>query len=441
MIAIGATIGSGIFKTPSDIAKEVFDSKWIMLLWIIGGLVSLLGALVFAEFGSRFPKAGGVYTYLREAYGPLPAFLYGWCLLTVISSGTIAALCVVFAQYLNYFTALPSAAEPYIAMGAIVLLTLFNTFGIKSSEWFANISTVLKIIGIYALLILTVFLGDQAIFNKEIIVSSTAELGSGSNYAIAFVGVLWSYTGWHYTSFVAGEARNPKRDIPRAMILGTAAVTLTYVLCNAGYLRALDLATIQNSDVVAADALEAVSPGLGAGISALIAISVFGCAGLYILSTPRIFHQMAQEGIFFKTFSKSHRKFGVPLNAILLQSAWAILLVSFWGKFESIITYVTFVEWLFLLLACAGIFVVRYKLKNPSSIAIKTAESSNAQIEENKIFKTPLYPFIPLLFILIVGWFISKNIFSDQKEVYAGLLVIPIGILFYLGFRYLGGKN
>jgi APA family basic amino acid/polyamine antiporter len=434
MIAIGATIGSGIFKTPSDIARQVFDSKAIMILWILGGVVSLLGALVFAELGSRMPQAGGVYTYLKASYGPLPAFLYGWCLLTVISSGTIAALCVVFAEYLNNFLGFASESEPYIAMTGIVVLTLFNTFGIKSSEWFANISTVLKIVGIYALLILTIFLGDKLIFGKAIVVTtdSSVELGSGVNYAVAFVSVLWSYTGWHYASFVAGSATNPKRDIPLAMLFGTGIVTLTYVLCNAGYLKALDLSTIQSSNVVASDALEAVQPGLGSWISALIAISVFGCAGLYILSTPRIFHQMSNEGVFFKIFSKSHKKFGVPVNAIILQSGWAILLVSFWGKFESIITYVTFVEWLFLLLACTSIFIVRFRI---SAKKKDSAAGNEEKAIESKIFKTPLYPLVPILFVVIVGWFISKNIFAESAEVYAGLLVLPFGILFYYIFK------
>ena len=148
MIAIGATIGSGIFKTPAGIAAKVGDNQTIILLWILGGVVSLLGALVFAELGSRFSNAGGVYTYLNKAYGPLPGFLYGWCLLTVISSGTIAALCTVFAENLGYFIHIPDGGEKYVAMVTIVVLTLFNTFGIKLSEWFANIGTVLKIVGI-----------------------------------------------------------------------------------------------------------------------------------------------------------------------------------------------------------------------------------------------------------------------------------------------------
>lgn len=157
MIAIGSTIGSGIFKTPSSIAQEVPDQMWMTLLWITGGLVSLIGALVYAEMGGRFPKGGGIYTYLQEAFGPLPAFLYGWCLLAVVSSGTIAALILVFADYSQEIVGFSDKLKPIYAAASIVLLTLFNMFSLESSKWFANVSTILKIIGIYGLLILLLF--------------------------------------------------------------------------------------------------------------------------------------------------------------------------------------------------------------------------------------------------------------------------------------------
>lgn len=430
MIAIGATIGSGIFKTPAGIADKVSDNQTILLLWILGGLVSLFGALVFAELGSRFSNAGGVYTYLNKSFGPLPAFLYGWSLLTVISSGTIAALCMVFAENLAYFISLPAGGEKYVAMASIVVLTLFNAFSIKSSEWFANVGTVLKIVGIYALLILALILGEKSILGEATQAAALPDHSGGDNLAGAFVGVLWSYTGWHYASFVSGDALNPKRNIPLAMLFGTGAVTLTYLLCNMGYFSVLDhdtVASLANPEapkVVAVEVMNVILPQFSYLMPALIALSVFACAGLYILSTPRIFNQMAQEGVFFPMFSKIHPRFGVPLNAIVLQSGWAIVLVFLWGSFQKIIEYVTFVEWMFLLTACIGIFVVRSK-----------------HSDQIPAFKVPLYPLTPLLFIGVIGWFIFKNALADKAEYYAGLLVLPIGVLLYYLFKARRGAD
>lgn len=418
MIAIGSTIGSGIFKTPKDIAAAVPEPSEMIGLWVLGGVVSLIGALVFAEMGSRFPESGGLYTYLAKSVGKLPAFLYGWSLMTVVSSGTIAALIIVFADYLQYFVSFSNEIKPVVAAGGIVVLTLFNTFGIKSSEWFANVSTILKIIGIYGLLILALFLGQREIFDVAGAVAIDTAPNGGPNYAGAFVGVLWSYTGWHYASFVAGDAINPKRNIPIAMIIGTSLVTLTYVLCNIGYLNILDVTAIQNSNTLAADALELVIPNSGAWVAALIAISVFGCAGIYVLATPRVIYQMSNEGLFFKAFAKKHERFGVPVNAITLQSVWAIFLIFIWESFENLYTYVTITEWFFLLLACLGIFVVRAKHKGiPAG------------------FKTPLYPILPIIFIAVVAWFIYMNAISDDPAAYFGLLIIPLGAVVYYLFN------
>lgn len=421
MIAIGATIASGIFKTPAAIASKIQDNQTILWLWVLGGLVSLIGALVFSEMGSRFSNAGGVYTYLNKAFGTLPGFLYGWCLLTVISSGTIAALCTVFAENILIITGLDPSYKVMVAVLSIIILTLFNTFGLRYSEWFANIGTVLKMTGIYALLIAIVSLGKEMVLPRGVFLPV---LHQEDDPAGALVKVLWTFTGWHYASFVAGEARNPKRNIPLAMLIGTSVVTFTYVMINVGYFKVFSHDTLAgfslpgNEKITAVEAMDAVIPGSRIWISVLIALSVFAGAGIYILSTPRIFNQMATEGLFFKLFAGRHPRFGVPVNAILLQSGWAIFLVMLWGTFESIIDYVTFIEWLFLLLACIGIFFIRAKYPGEPA------------------FRVPLYPFLPLIFIGVIGWFIAMNVFAERVEYYAGLAVIPVGILlYYTSFR------
>lgn len=422
MVAIGSTIGSGIFKTPSDIANAVPDATSMIGLWIAGGLISLIGALIFAELGSRYPSGGGLYTYLNKTIGPLPAFLYGWSLFTVVSSGTIAALIIVFADYAQKFIPFTDEMKPLVAAAAVVVLTLFNAFGIKSSEWFANISTILKIIGIYGILIAALFLGTRDIFEPTLAIVNES-IGKEPDYAKAFVGVLWSYTGWHYASFVAGDALNPKRNVPIAMIVGTFVVTLTYVLCNMGYMKVLDITTIQNSKTLASDAMGMIIPGSETAVAALIAISVFGCAGLYVLATPRIIRQMSVEGIFFNVFSKDHKRFGVPLNAIILQSIISIILIFVWKGFENLYTYVTITEWFFLLLTAIGIFVVRWKNKG-----------------DHSGFRAPLYPVLPIIFIAVVGWFIYMNALTDNPSAYFGLLIIPVGAIFYFVYKALRKK-
>jgi APA family basic amino acid/polyamine antiporter len=409
MIAIGSTIGSGVFKTPTTIAQDV-PSVWGMHgLWIAGGLVSMIGALVFAELGRRYTNAGGVYSYLQNTWGTLPAFLYGWCLMTVVSSGTIAALIVVFVDFSQKLIPFADSSKGLIAALSIVVLTLFNTFSLRSSEWFANVATLLKMLGIFGLIILLLVWGQGAAESAVI----QEELDAKMNWAGAFVGVLWSYTGWHYASFVSGDARKPQRDVPIAMIVGTLLVTAIYVLCNWGYLNVLSVQEMMTSETLAADAAEKVVPHSGWMVSLLIALSVFGCAGLYVLATPRIIQQMSKEGVFFQMFSKAHPKFGVPLNAIMLQSIWAIVLVFFWDGFEDLFTYVTITEWFFLLLTCLGFI----------ALVVKNREYNTLR---NKVYLA-----LSIIFSIVVTWFIFKNATSNNPAAYYGLLVIPIGMGFY----------
>lgn len=323
---------------------------------------------------------------------------------------------MLFAKYTHQFFGFAENQQHWLAIATIAVLTLFNTFSLKSSEWFANIGTVLKMVGIFLLLGLALFLGEKHILGDATMAAAVPTKEGG--LAGAFVGVLWSYTGWHYASFVAGDARNPKRNIPLAMLFGALVVSLIYVLCNLGYMKVLNIGEIQSSKALAVEAMNTIIPGAGQFIGLLIAVSVFACAGLYILATPRVINQMAVEGMFFSVFKKNHPRFGVPLNAIVLQSVWAMLLVFVWGKFEALYTYVTITEWFFLMLACIGIFIIRKK--------------HGSAIDG---FKTPLYPVLPVLFISIIAWFVYKNATSDDPSAYFGLIAIPVGIAFYYVFR------
>jgi APA family basic amino acid/polyamine antiporter len=314
-----------------------------------------------------------------------------------------------------------------------VILTLFNTFTIRSSEWFANISTVAKLVGILALLVVALMLGDRAIFSEAEGATEVTRAAASSwdNLAAAFVSVLWTYSGWHYATFVAGDAINPKRNIPLAMIIGTSIVTVIYLLCNAGYLRVFDTTelaaqsgTLLEGNVVAINAINHVLPGTGVAAAILIAISVFGGAGMYVLSTPRVIKVMSEQGLFFPAFGRPHPKFGVPMNALLLQSAWAIVLVYFWGNFEAIINYVTISEQFFLLFACASLFIVRAKLKGQPAP-----------------FKSVLNPFLAVIYCAVVAWFIVKNVDLGNKEGNTGLLLIPAGVVVYLLFNALSKKK
>lgn len=264
-------------------------------------------------------------------------------------------------------------------------------------------------LGIFGLIILLLVWGQGAVEPTSVLEATTPTM----NWAGAFVGVLWSYTGWHYASFVSGDAKNPQRDVPVAMIIGTLLVTAIYVLCNWGYLHVLSVDEIINSKTLAADAAEKVVPHSGWMVSLLIALSVFGCAGLYVLATPRIIQQMSKEGVFFSMFSKAHPQFGVPRNAIMLQSIWAIVLVFIWEGFEDLFTYVTITEWFFLLLTCIGFVMMIFK---------------NG---EQKLPRNQIYLLLAAVFSVVVTWFIFKNATSNNPAAYFGLLVIPVGVVFY----------
>jgi APA family basic amino acid/polyamine antiporter len=417
MVAIGSSIGSGIFVTPSQIAGLVPSPLMILGVWAIGGLITLTGALTFGELGSLFPQAGGIYVFLREAYGGLAAFLYGWAYLLIITSGSIAVLALAFSYYLSFFIPLTGTGKIIVSIAAIALLTTLNVLRAKFGEMFSNVFTGLKLIGILIIIGVGFFFGSKGFsFN------TSAEIPVGNttlaNFGVALVGVLFSYGGWQHASFLAGETKNPSRNVPVAMVTGAIVVIVIYLLVNVSYMLLLPLSAIGVSDKVAAEAVSTVIPAGGMLVAGIIAISTFGTIGIYTLSSPRIYYAMAEDGLFFKSLSKVHPKFKTPVNAIIGQSIWAIVLLLFWGTFEDLITYTVSVEWFFFALGAAGIFIFRKRLKDTP-----------------RPYKTFGYPVTPLIFIGITLWFITNMMINKPLHMGIGIGFLLIGVPVYFFFK------
>jgi APA family basic amino acid/polyamine antiporter len=414
MIAIGSTIGSGIFLTPASIAHALPSPVWIFGVWVIGGVMALCGALTFAELGAMMPRAGGVYVFLNEAYGKLAGFLYGWAYFLVVNTGGIAALAIAFSTYLGFFIPLGPEGIKIAGIAGILIVTLINILGVKAGGVFSDLFTLLKLIAISGLII--VGLGWGSIRTTDFgapLVNPAGGLWSA--LAVAMVGVLWSIGGWQHATFTAAEARNPARSIPRALILGAAVVTVVYLLTLTAYMFLLSPAQMGSSERLATEAVAVVLGPVGAGAIALaIFISTFGTAGIYTLTAPRIYFAMARDGVFFRKVSELHPKYQTPMYAILLQSIWAIVLILFWGTFENLISYVVFTDWIFFGLAAASVFIFRRRVPH-----------------QPRPYRTTGYPATPMIFVLLSVWFVLNTFFEKPAQACAGLAFLALGIPVY----------
>lgn len=412
LIAIGSCIGSGIFLTPSDIAEKVPHTTGILAVWIIGGIVALTGSLTFAELGSRYPGAGGVYTYLREGYGALIAFLYGWVNLTVITSGAIAALVLACVRYLDYIIPLGEYGKPVVATGLLIILTWINIRGVRSGAGVASFLTVLKIAGI----LMIIAVGCWFAWAGSPPTANPSDQWEWSGLGLALVGVFWSYGGWHHASYLAGETIDPRRTVPRAMIAGAIVVTTVYVLTNWAYLQVMSPTEMAKSSAVASDATGQVVAQGGILIALLIMLSTLGTASIYTLSAPRLYFAMSADKSFFTQLARIHPRYHTPHLAILLQSGWAIILLWFWTTFENLITYVVFMDIVFMVLAALAIFRFRHRDNAPSTL-----------------FNVPMYPYIPVMYIGLSLWFLATVLWSQPQHAWAGLVICAIGVpIFYL---------
>jgi basic amino acid/polyamine antiporter, APA family len=414
MIVIGSIIGAGIFMTPSSIAHALPSPALIIFVWSLGGVMALCGALTYAELGAMIPEAGGVYVYLTKAYGGLWGFLYGWAYFLVVNTGGLAAIALVYASYLGYFVHLSAVGVKLAAIVGIVLLTGVNYFGVKIGGAFAGLFTILKVIAIAALIVFGFVLGkpDSTPFLPLI----PAHLGSGlrDSLALGMVGVLWAYGGWQHATFLAGEAKDPKRSLPVSIITGTLVVIVAYVLVNLVYLYLLPVPQIASTSRVAADAAGRFLGPTGATLISLsIFISTFGTAGIYTLSAPRIYYAMAEDGVFFKKTAFVHPKYHTPTFSIIFQSAWVIVLLLS-GNFLQLITYAIFADWIFFALTAASVFVFRRKMR-----------------DAERPYKTLGYPYTTIFFVLVASWFVVNTLITAPLQSFAGLAFISLGIPVY----------
>jgi APA family basic amino acid/polyamine antiporter len=417
MIAIGSSIGSGIFVTPAETFKYIPSMFWVFVPWIFGGVASLMGALTFAELGARYPKAGGVYVYLKEAYGPLFGFLYGWIILFIVNTGALAALGMAFADFLNFFFLVEGSSKQLIALFTICGLSALNIFGIGISQSFSNIFSGLKVLALILIIFtgLYFYLSGQSHNHGYADTSVPPDLTRG--ILMAFVGVFWSFGGWHHITYLSGEAIEPQKTVPRALFNSTLVITAIYLLVIFSYSTLLSYDDIITSNRIAGDAVANVINNGGKLVTLAIAISIFGTIGIYTMTAPRIYFAMAKDGLFFNALSKLHKDYKSPHVAIIAQAVWACLLVLIYDSFERIITFVTFMDIVFMALATASIFIIRRKYKGVIPA-----------------YNTIAYPFVPLIYLIISISFVVFTLLQMNREALAGLVILLLGIPMYYYF-------
>jgi APA family basic amino acid/polyamine antiporter len=414
MINVGSMIGSGIFLVPATVALYLQSSSSIVILWIVGGIISLFGALSIAELGTLYPAAGGQYVYLEKAYGPLWGFLYGWSAFSVILTAAISAVAVGFARYLGYFIPLSPPGIKIVAIVSIIVLTVINCLGVRSGAVVQNILTFLKMAMLAALVVLCFVIKGGSLLDvasSSTQISPTQMVGT---LGMALVAILWAYDGWIEITYVGGEVKNPRRVMPLSLILSTLVVILLYVLVNIAFVSLLSMKAMSTSTMVAADAATALIGPLGAKIAVVgVIIATLGSNNGFILTGARIYYAMASERVFFRSFANVHPKFRTPIPSLIGQGTWACLLVLS-GTFNQLITYVMFASWIFYGMTAAAVIVLRKKSPDlPRS------------------YKTWGYPFTPVIFILFSFYLVVATLIESPRDALFGLAIILLGLPAY----------
>jgi len=418
MVVVGGVIGSGIFLTPAAIARQTGSSAEQLIAWGIGGGLALIGALCYGELGARRPLAGGGYVNLREAFGLIVAFLYGWNMLAVNYSGSLAAVATVFVNYAaaacGYTLGNPA---PY-AVGAIVFLAGINWFGIRAGSFVQNLLTILKIAALAALIVIGLLVRGAPATTAPTPALNPIALGG------VLLPVLFSYGGWAYANNIAGEIREPQRNIPRALIFGMLLVATCYLLANVAYLVVLGHAGLALSKAPAADLMRHAFGEAGArAIAVGIAISTLGFCNISLIGAARVFQAMGADGVFFRVAGKLHPRWRTPNIALLMIAGWAIVL-ALTGTFDQLLNYSTTGDWLGYAAVVATLFWYR-----------------SARREESVAFRVPLFPLLPAVFLIAVAWVLAATIWKSPWDAGMGALITIGGLPIYFVWRYWLGRR
>jgi APA family basic amino acid/polyamine antiporter len=418
MLVVGGIIGSGIFITPYLVAQRLPSGPWILAAWAFGGVIALAGAFAFAELASLFPKAGGEYVYLREAYHPLVGFFFGWASLVMIQGGGAAAVSITFAQYVLRLAGAGDGDPRPLAVGALILVALVNYAGVRPGSRLLNVLVVLKIASLAVLIVGGVWLARRL---PPLAQPYGADSRPGATllaFGAALVPILFTYGGWQSANILAEEMREPRRTLPRALVAGTLIVLAVYLATNGVYLATLGRDGLAATATPAAEAVRRLfGPGSERWIAAAIAISTFGFLDVTLLAPTRIYYAMARDGVFFQSLSRLHPRFGTPHLAIGLQAVLAIVLLLT-GTYGGLVDSVVFADWIFFALTVAALMLFRRRYP-----AAERAPGA---------FLTPGYPFLPILFLAASALVLAGVVRSNPVRSGIGTVLIAAGYPVYL---------
>lgn len=429
MVVIGNVIGSGIFIAPAVLAATVLPQTggMVLLVWLIGGILALTGGLSYSELGALMPRAGGHYVFLREGLGSFAGFLYGWTILLVIATGSIAFVSITFVTYLGYFIPMSSFVIKIVAVGTIFLLTGVNYLGVKRGSAVTNIFTMMKLIALVILIGAGLLFGSirPESFIPVFPEGTVFDMIIVSAFLLALVSALFTYGGWQNIGFIAGEMKNPKRDIPLSLLFGIIIVIIIYLTINIVYIDVLSVQGMAQSNLVASDTMEGLWGSIGGSlISILIIISSFGITNAIILVSPRVTYAMAKDGVLFSSLARIHPKYKTPSAALIFQAFWASVIVFASDTFQQIMNYVVFMDWLFLAMAIYCIFILRKKYPDAP-----------------RPYKVWGYPFTPILFILLCASVVINTLVRAPLESGIGILIVLSGTPAYYFWKRNKSRN